>query len=116
VIEQDMRPKAAAAFFPMPFSSFNRARYDDPDFARLKKGIPIGLRAIIFTYDDCLWVKLIKECRRDGIADDKLEAEVERRFIAKKAQNVRIAEEAKKLSAAKPKSKEVHNGTRTTAP
>jgi hypothetical protein len=100
-----LRPRSAAAFFGMGYSTFNAARIADPDFAALRRGVPLGERAIGFDEDDCLKVKLIKECRRDSIADCEINAEVERRFVAKKAQELRIAEAAQ----SKPKSKEVAN-------
>ena len=90
-----LRGRPAADHLRDSFSSFNRKRNEDPDYAILRKGIPLGERAIGFDVDDLDRVILIKMCRRDGIADDQIGEEVERRLLALRIREREIEEAAK---------------------
>jgi hypothetical protein len=100
-----LRPHDAAKAVGLPFSSFNEARKQDPDFVHCR-AIVLGLRAIGFDSDEVLKVVLRKAARRDGFTDDHLDEEVERRFIEEKARELLI-EEARQRLAHKPRNKAV---------
>jgi hypothetical protein len=98
MVKRIRRPRVAAAVLGMSFSGFNEARKADPDFQHCLP-IPIGKRAIGFDDDDLLRVQLRKAARRDGLSDDRLDEEVERRLIKERARESLIAEEKERLAA-----------------
>jgi hypothetical protein len=86
-----LRARPAAAFLGMGFSHFNAARHSDPDFQDCK-AVPLGERAIGFFRSNLLKVLLRKEARRDGVAPEHLDEEVQRRFIKRRAEEELISE------------------------
>jgi hypothetical protein len=91
-----LRPRPAAAFCGYKYSTFNEARVKDPDFRALK-AVPLGERAIGFFGDDLLRVLFRKAARRDGVAPNQLDEEIERRLIERRAQEALIAEAKARL-------------------
>jgi predicted DNA-binding transcriptional regulator AlpA len=96
VSSEILRARPAAAFLGVGFSHFNAARNDDPDFQDCK-AVPLGERAIGFFRSDLLKVLLRKEARRDGVAPEHLDEEVQLRFIKRRAEEELIAEAKARL-------------------